>query len=103
MPRSYAITWREACGLQYSGRLELEPDHIRLEGGTSAAGGARHVPYSDIGRVRMARAGAERLDERQTLIVERVEGDDLRIAAVGEPGALTEIAERLARQASRRA
>jgi hypothetical protein len=92
---TYAITWREAGGLQYSGRLELRTDYIRLEGGSPASGGARHVPYADIAGVRMAR-GPERLGERQTLVVERREGDSLRIAAIGEPGALAEIAERLA-------
>jgi hypothetical protein len=96
MPSSYAITWREANGLQYSGRLELKPEYLRLEGGNSTTGGARHVPYGEIATVGMARRSADRIDGRQTLVVERRDGTAMLFAAVGQPGALAELAERLA-------
>jgi hypothetical protein len=54
------------------------------------------VPYGDIAAVSMGRRAAERIDGRQTLVVERREGGSLLIAAVGQPGALAELAERLA-------
>jgi hypothetical protein len=95
MQSTYAITWREANGLQYSGRLELMPEYVRLEGGNLTNGGARHVPYVDIVGVSMGRRAADRIDGRQTLVVERREGGSLLVAAVGQPGALAELAERL--------
>jgi hypothetical protein len=96
IPSTYAITWREDNGLQYSGRLELTPEYVRLEGGNSTSSGARHVPYVDIAAVSMARRTADRVDGRQTLLVERRDGGALLVAAVGQPGALAELAERLA-------
>ncbi|MGZ8693879.1 MAG: hypothetical protein ACXWYS_00375 [Gaiellaceae bacterium] len=92
---TYAITWRESNGLQYSGRLELTPEYVRLEGGTTATGGARHVPYDDIASVAMARSASDRIDGRQTLMLERRHGAKLLVATVGQPGALAELAERL--------
>jgi hypothetical protein len=93
---SYAVTWREADGATYSGRLELTARYVRLEGGNSIAGGARHVAYRDIVRLGMARRADERVDGRPTLVLERETGDALLLAGVGQPGALAEIAERLA-------
>jgi hypothetical protein len=93
---TYAITWREASGLQYSGRLEFAPNYVRLEGGDSTSGGARHVPYDEISSISMARTAADRIDGRQTLVVERRGGGALLLAAVGQLGALAELAERLA-------
>jgi hypothetical protein len=93
---SYAVTWREADGATYSGRLELTHRYVRLEGGNSTSGGARHVAYRDIVRIGMARSARERIDGRPTLLLERETSDALLVAAVGQPGALAEIAERLA-------
>lgn len=95
MQSTYAITWREATGMQYSGRLELKAGYLRLEGGNSTTGGARHVPYADVAAIGMARRDSERIDGRQTLLIERREGGLLRIAAVGQPGVLAEVAEQL--------
>lgn len=96
MQSSYAITWREATGAQYSGILELKTGYLRLEGGNSTNGGARHVPYSELEAIGMARQDSERIDGRQTLLIERRNGGILRIAAIGAPGALAEVAEQLA-------
>jgi hypothetical protein len=95
MPSTYAITWREANGVQYSGQLELTPEYVRLEGGNGTSGGARHVPYADIAAVGMGRRPTDRIDGRQTLVLERRDGGALLLAAVGQPGALAELAERL--------
>ena len=44
----------------------------------------------------MARRDSERIDGRQTLLIERRNGGIIRVAAVGQPGALGEVAEQLA-------
>ena len=72
------------------------PEYARLEGGDSMSGGARHVPYGEIASVSMARQSADRIDGRQTLVVERRGCGSLLVAAVGQLGALAELAERLA-------
>jgi hypothetical protein len=89
---TYAITWRGTNGLKHSGRLDLGPLFVRLDGW----GAALRLPYAEIARVRMGRSSAERIDGRQTLVVERHGGAALLVAAVGQPGALAELAECLA-------
>jgi hypothetical protein len=56
----------------------------------------RAFPYRNMSHLRIARGSGERLQGRPTLIVELAAGDALRIAGVGQPGIVSELAARLA-------
>ncbi|MHB8060879.1 MAG: hypothetical protein ACYDHO_08620, partial [Gaiellaceae bacterium] len=53
------------------------------------------LPFSDLMAVRVGRERGDRLDGRPTLLLERTNGDTLRIASL-QAGVICEIAERLA-------
>ena len=92
MPPSYAVTWRNPDGSQFSGRLSFAGESLQLEG----VGSAQTVSCAEIARVHMARSAGERIDGRQTLVLERRSGGSISIAGVGQPGVLVELADRLA-------
>ena len=84
---AYAVAWQNGDGRQHAGRLDLGPEAIRLEGGT-----AQHeLPYAELDELRVARAAG------RPVLVLRAAGRMYRIACVGEPGALSELVERLSR------
>jgi hypothetical protein len=96
MSTSYAVTWQMADEASHSGRLELQPRALVFEGTNGDGAGSETIPYGDVARVRIARSPEDRLSGRQTLVLERRSGDRIRIASVGHPGIITELAERLA-------
>jgi len=87
MERSYAVAWQNGDGRQHAGRLDLGPAALRLEGATAG----HELPYAELDDIRVAR-----LSGRPTLVL-RARGRTFRVECVGEPGALSELVDRLRR------
>ena len=96
MSRSYAVTWQQGEQATRSGRLELLPGGLSLEGAGANGAASETIDFGDLLEVRVGRAASDRLSGRQTLVLERRGGAPLRIASVVQPGVITELAERLA-------
>ena len=97
MGTSYAVTWQEADSSTRSGRLDFGPSGFVLDGANGCGPVRLHVPYDEIGNVRLVRTASERLNGRPTLVVDRRGDGELRIAgAVILGGIAAELAERLA-------
>ena len=94
MERSYAVAWQNGDGRQHAGRLDVGPHSVRLEGGSAVD----DMLYADLTDVRITRDPAERLSGRPTLVLREEHGRTVRIACIGEPGALPELVEQLTRQ-----
>jgi hypothetical protein len=92
MERSYGVVWREGARSSRSGKLELLPRSLRLEG----RDGSTEVPYEGVAAVRVGRLAPDRIDGRPSIIVERRTGAPIAIATVAQQSVVSEIAERLA-------
>ena len=95
MPTSYGVVWREGALPAATGKLELLSRGLRLEGLAGAHPIARVIDYEGLTGVRVGRAAEDRIDGRQTVVLERRSGLPLTIATVGQPSFVGEIAERL--------
>ena len=97
--KTYAVKWREPDGQTFIGRLALGPRALRLDGrrrGVEEPAVNRRFGYGELRGLRMGRGGAERLDGRPALVVERPGGVYLVAdAGMGAP-ILQELVERLA-------
>lgn len=96
MRAAYAATWREGDGPLTSGRVELGHRALLLVDARGGAAPVRELPFDEVESVRVGRVAADRLGDLPTIVVEPLEGPTLRIATVVQPGALVELAERLA-------
>jgi hypothetical protein len=96
MRTSYAVTWQKADEVSHSGRLELKSRALAFEGSNGDGAESETIPYEDVTGVRIARSPGDRLSGRQTLVLERRNGDSIRIASIVHPGIISELAERLA-------
>jgi hypothetical protein len=94
MNRSYAITWQEREGPAHSGKLQLRASGIRLDGRNGAGPVSILIPYDELVSLKFA-SGSDRLGGRPTLVFDREIGD-IRIASVGAPGIISEVAEQVA-------
>jgi hypothetical protein len=92
MERSYGVVWREGSRAPVTGKLELLPRALRLEG----LGDSREVPYERVAAVRVGRSAADRINGGPVVVVERRVGDPISIATVAQSSVIGEIAERLA-------
>lgn len=93
----YAVIWQEAGLPPYAGKLVVGRRRLRLEGSaTGARQSLLRLLYEEIARVRMGRAPEERLDGRNAVVIERLNGAPLRIATVEGVGTTTEVADRIA-------
>jgi hypothetical protein len=106
MMSTYAVKWREPDGRTYVGSLSLGPRTLRLEG--RRPDGAlvdRRFGYEQLRSLRIGNHGADRLDGRPALVVERTDGRYLVTSAGAGAGMLQELIDRLAelRQQSRSA
>jgi hypothetical protein len=93
MEGSYAVEWHNGDGRQYAGRLDLGPTALRLEGVV-----VHDVDYAELTEVGITRQLDERLGGRPTIVLRDRGGRTFRLASIGEPGALREVAEQLTRQ-----
>jgi hypothetical protein len=92
MKASYGVVWREGESPLATGKLELLPRGIRLDG----LEGSRDIPYELLANVRVGRLAGERIDGRPSVVVERRWGSPVTISTVAEPSLVGEIVERLA-------
>jgi hypothetical protein len=97
MKGSYGVVWREGTNSLARGKLELLARALRLDGLLGTVPITREVPYAELASVRVGRASADRLGGQPTLLLEQRTGVAISLAAVAQPGAVAELAERLAR------
>jgi hypothetical protein len=75
--KTYAVKWREPNGQTFVGRLALGPRTLRLDGrrrGAAEPPVSRQFSYEELQGLRIGSRGAERLDGRPALVVERPDG-----------------------------
>jgi hypothetical protein len=95
MKATYGVIWQNG-GLLHAGKLELASSAIRLEGAAAAGESVvEEFPFRELAGVHIARAGADRLEGLPTLVLERANGDSVRIASVAQGGIVYELAEKL--------
>lgn len=86
---TYAVKWREPDGQTFVGRLALGPRALRLVGRRRGADGLpveRQFGYEELSGLRIGSSGADRLDGRPALVVERADGTYLVAdAGMGAP------------------
>jgi hypothetical protein len=96
---SYAVKWREPDGQTFIGRLALGPGELRLEGrrrGADSAAVNRRLAYKELWGLRIGSHGADRLDGRPALVLQRPDGTYLVAGAgLGAP-IVHEVFDRLA-------
>ncbi len=93
---SYGVVWQQNNRPPLAGKLELDRSRLQLEGNDHSELALYTLPYRDLAGVRVGRERGDRLDGRPTLLLERSNGDTLRIASLTQAGIVREIAERLA-------
>ncbi|CAN5340458.1 hypothetical protein BH20ACT13_BH20ACT13_03570 [soil metagenome] len=86
---TYAVKWREPDGRTFVGRLALGTCTLRLVGRTPGGEGPtvdRQIGYAELRGLRIGSSGADRLDGRPALVVERADGPYLvSDAGLGAP------------------
>jgi hypothetical protein len=87
MNRGYAVSWSGIDGTRCAGRLDLVDGSATLVGASRGIRRDERIEFDDIAAVRI---------ERGRLHIDRHLGAALLIASLDGPGALREVAERLA-------
>lgn len=95
MEASYAVTWQEGDGSVHSGKLELRPGALVLEGANGSGPRTRLVAYEDLRSVQVVRSRDERLYGLPTLRLGTRNAEPLKVAGLSQPGIITELAENL--------
>jgi hypothetical protein len=98
MRTTYGVVWREGETPLARGKLELLALSVRLDGLAGSAPVTLEIPYADLDVVRTGRAAGDRLNGRQTLVLERHYAEPVSIAAVTQSGVVAELTEHLAKQ-----
>lgn len=96
METSYGVVWREGGSPLARGKLELLARALRLTGTAGSANVTREIAYEDLADVRVGRESCERLNGIASLVLKPNHGETISLAAVAQPGAVGELAERLA-------
>jgi hypothetical protein len=91
MHTSYGVVWREGTEPLSSGKLELRPRAIRLEGLDRSS----EILYEGLASVRVGRSAGDRIDGRPSLVLERRTGEPISIATVAQPSLLGEIVDQV--------
>jgi hypothetical protein len=89
---TYGVVWTSGGSPASAGSLEFGSEALRLTGRERS----EDVPYADLKSVRVGRTNGDRLDGRPTVLLERNDGEQVRIATVGQSTLVREIADRLA-------
>jgi hypothetical protein len=90
MGTTYAVSWRDSDGTSDSGRLELGPRAMRLEGA-----GRLELAYTEVIDIAIGRDNGDRIGGCMTVLVTRASGRPLWVAPVAERAALLELHDRL--------
>ena len=90
MGATYAVSWRDSEGSIDSGRLELGPQGLCLDGADKL-----EIAYGDLTAVSIGRGSADRLGGRTTVVLSRRSGRPLWIAPVAQHAALLELHDRV--------
>ena len=94
---TYAVKWREPDGQTYLGRLAFGARTIDLAGRQrDGPAVGRQFGYEEILSLRIGSRGADRLDDRPALVMERANGRYLVTSAGMGAGIVQEVADRLA-------
>jgi hypothetical protein len=96
MRTSYGVVWREGALPLASGKLELLPRAVRLDGMAGSIPTTREIAYDLLSEIRIGRSAGDRIDGRPTLVLAPRSGEPVAIASVAQAGVIAEIAERLA-------
>jgi hypothetical protein len=96
MRTSYGVVWREGALPLASGKLELLPRAVRLDGMAGSIPTTREIAYDLLSEIRIGRSAQDRIDGRPTLVLAPRSGEPVAIASVAQAGVISEIAERLA-------
>jgi hypothetical protein len=96
MRTSYGVVWREGTLPLATGKLELLPRAVRLDGMMGGVPTTREIGYDLLSEIRVGRSTKDRIDGRPTLVLAPRTGDAYAIASVAQAGVIAEIAERLA-------
>ena len=95
---TYAVKWREPDGQTFVGRLALGSRALLLDGRRRGASGPaveRRFGYEELRGLRIGSGGADRLDGRPALVVERCDGNYL-VADAGQGAPIVqELVERI--------
>jgi hypothetical protein len=94
MSASYGVVWQEGTSATATGKLELLPEKLSLDGLARGRPAVRELAYEALSRVRVGGA-VERIGGRPTVVVEPRGGAPIAIAPVSQPGSAGEIAARL--------
>jgi hypothetical protein len=97
MYTSYGVIWRDGVLPLARGKLELLAGTIKLTGIAGSEDIAREIRYEDLATVHVGRSSVDRLNGLASLVLQPILGDRLTLSPVGQPGALGELAQRLAR------
>lgn len=96
MRTSYGVVWREGALPLASGKLELLPRAVLLDGMAGSIPTTREIAYDLLSEIRIGRSAQDRIDGRPTLVLAPRSGEPVAIASVAQAGVISEIAERLA-------
>jgi hypothetical protein len=95
METTYGVVWREGTLPRATGKLELLPRRLRLEGLADSRPVCREIGYDGLASVRIGRAAGDRIDGFPTVVLQRRAGQAIAIATVAQPSFVGDIAERL--------
>lgn len=95
MKVSYAVVWSEGNSPTLSGRLELRPQSVVLDGAEESRPVVRTIPFSSLTAIRVGRTPEDRLADQPSLVLERRDGPTVRITSVAQPGIVSELARHM--------
>lgn len=91
MTGRYAVVWSDGEAVR-TGRLDVLPDRLELHG----RDGEQAVPFAEVADVAIGRCTVERLRGMPALVLDLRDGSRVRIASLGKPGILHELAQLVA-------
>jgi hypothetical protein len=82
MQERFAVVFREGTS-EASGRLDVEPDRLLLQGVSSHGKLTVEIPCAELRAVRVVQSASERLNGYRTLVLERSRGPAIQVAPLG--------------------
>jgi hypothetical protein len=82
MQERFAVVFQEGTA-RATGRLDVEPDRLLLEGVSACGELTVEIPCADLRAVRVGESPSERLNGYRTLVLERKSGPAIQVAPLG--------------------